>query len=585
MAGFSVVQEKDPRKLLAALKAEAGRVLLLDEAQSLKVQAGPMPGATDEGLWWLGAAPHPDLVLGSHGAWLLAANRPPFACARLRDISAWGLLGPAQVLAQSLAAALETSSKDGDWQPAFFVELRRRVLRPQFLKDTFVVQNAIPSLEACLDQERRRGAALARLGAAAEMEAPPALTGEEIPADWSHAAEAVAQVPLRPLKNVKLAGQAAPALLGNLAQALMAHCFHMAFVEGWHAPAAPAAIARPLRRVAVLYPAYGGSLNLAQRSAEAAERLGFEVVRVDPSARRDEVRSALRNGGMTAELYRSIEKEGLDLIAQSKPQMLWILAQAFLAPDTARALRRRGMLTAFWFCEDYRLNPWRETALSVDAFFPLQGGPFSAALRAAGVPVMSPLPACAASEACRLPMPEGSSKPLTFFGYPYKNRRSVFESLGEFPLEIYGERWNEFATPALKAHIKDGSLLNEAQGFELFRQSAVNLNLHSSPFVDGVDPDGDYVNPRTFEIAACGAFQLCDRRRDLAAAFVEGSEIEAFSSVAELREKITRWSSDAKGRRAIAEAARRRVLADHTYEQRLKTALGAMGVPLVAGMP
>lgn len=29
---------------------------------------------------------------------------------------------------------------------------------------------------------------------------------------------------------------------------------------------------------------------------------------------------------------------------------------------------------------------------------------------------------------------------------------------------------------------------------------------------DGVEPYGDFVNPRTFESAACGAFQLVDSR-------------------------------------------------------------------------
>jgi spore maturation protein CgeB len=275
-----------------------------------------------------------------------------------------------------------------------------------------------------------------------------------------------------------------------------------------------------------------------------------------------------------------MEQECLATIAETKPQMLWILSQAFLSSPALHALRQHGMLTAFWFCEDYRLYPWKETALSVDAFFPLQGGPFTGSLRAAGVKVQAPLPACAALEACRQPLRAASSKALTFFGYPYKNRVRVFEALGDFPLEIYGERWDEFASALLKPMIKDTSRMNEAQGIELFLQTAVNLNLHSSEFHNGVDPDGDYVNPRTFEIAACGGFQICDRRRDLPAAFEEGTEIEAFSSVAELKGKLDRWLADEQGRRLIGEAARQRVLAEHTYEHRLKTVMKTLGIPI-----
>jgi spore maturation protein CgeB len=393
------------------------------------------------------------------------------------------------------------------------------------------------------------------------------------------AAIRLAKVPQRTFRNVKLSGLGAGDLLGKLSQFSFEHSFDLAFAEGWHG-AAPAAatVSKPLRRVAVVYPAYGGSMNLAQRSAEAAERLGFEVVRIDPSHRREEVRAALRSGGIGEKLYRSLEQECLSGIAEAKPQMLWILAQAFLSTGAIRTLRRQGMLTAYWFCEDYRLYPWRENALAVDAFYALQGGAFPGALRAAGVSVFPPLPACAASDACRLPLPDRPSRPLSFFGYPYRNRLRVFEALADLPLELFGERWDENATPLLKPLVRDASLLNEAQGFELFQQSAVNLNLHSSTVLNGVDPEGDYLNPRTFEIAACGGFQLCDRRLALPASFVDGAEIETFSSVGELREKLGRWMIDSQGRKLVAAAARRRVAAEHTYEHRLATVMQSLGV-------
>ena len=45
----------------------------------------------------------------------------------------------------------------------------------------------------------------------------------------------------------------------------------------------------------------------------------------------------------------------------------------------------------------------------------------------------------------------------------------------------------------------------------VFNASRINLNIHSCNG-EGLDPEADFVNPRTFELAACGAFQLVDER-------------------------------------------------------------------------
>ena len=51
--------------------------------------------------------------------------------------------------------------------------------------------------------------------------------------------------------------------------------------------------------------------------------------------------------------------------------------------------------------------------------------------------------------------------------------------------------------------------------------ATINLNLHSAMQGRGVNREGDFVNPRTFEVAATGAFQVVDDLLD-----VEGTEAE-----------------------------------------------------------
>jgi spore maturation protein CgeB len=550
---------------------------LLGPGQDLK------PGALEPlaalaavgGRHWISADPHPDLNLDAYGRWLHGAGRPPFGQGEPRHASAWGLLGEAADFADALTRGLERTPADGDWQPAFLTELGRGRPRTAGAKEAWIFQNSLPSLDEALALELRRAQAWALLGGEGGI-LPPAFVAD-LPYEWRQAAERLGAVPLDALRGAQASSLQAAELVGGLAKAAMGRVFELAYTRGFQPAPPPAAVARKLLRVAVVYPAYGGSLNLARRSAEALEQLGYEVLRVDPSGHQAEMAEAQRRGDHT--FFRKLEDECMAALTGSGVQWLWILAQAPLSVGALRSLRRRGLFAAHWFCEDYRVRPaWRELAPNVDAFFPLQGGHFTEALQALGVPTYAPLPACAASEACSAPLPDESRRALSFFGAPYANRVRFFEALADLPLELFGEGWRENASTLLRPLVRDSGRLSEAQGFDLFRQSALNLNLHSSPSHHGIDPDGDYVNPRTFEIAACGGFQLCDRRRDLKDAFEEGPEIEAFSSVAELREKIGRWQNDAAGRKRIAQAARRRVLSEHTYEHRLSSALRAMGM-------
>ena len=92
-----------------------------------------------------------------------------------------------------------------------------------------------------------------------------------------------------------------------------------------------------------------------------------------------------------------------------------------------------------------------------------------------------------------------------------------------------------------------------------------------------MDPQPDFVNPRTFELAACGAFQLVDDRTLLPDLFTS-EEVASFRRAEDVPQLIRRWLPDTEGRRAHAEASRRRVLRDHTYRHRLQELLAMVGL-------
>lgn len=77
------------------------------------------------------------------------------------------------------------------------------------------------------------------------------------------------------------------------------------------------------------------------------------------------------------------------------------------------------------------------------------------------------------------------------------------------------------------------------------------------------------VNPRTFEIAACGAFQLSDVREDMHRFLEPGREIETFTSLHEFVDKANAYLENNEARHAIALAGLKRTMEEHTFRRRI----------------
>jgi spore maturation protein CgeB len=77
------------------------------------------------------------------------------------------------------------------------------------------------------------------------------------------------------------------------------------------------------------------------------------------------------------------------------------------------------------------------------------------------------------------------------------------------------------------------------------------------------------VNQRVFDVPCCGAFLLTDYRRQMEDLFEPGSEIVFYSHPDEIPGLVDLYLGDPDRRRRVTEAARRRVLAEHTYDHRM----------------
>lgn len=335
-------------------------------------------------------------------------------------------------------------------------------------------------------------------------------------------------------------------------------------------------------RVLVVSPLAGGSLPIAGYAARALERLGHEVRFLDLSGFAPTLdligrfaERAARRRALEAR-FCTVLGDGVAATVEAwRPDLVLALAQAPLDPPALQAIARHGALRALWFVEDFRRFPyWREVAPHYDHVFTIQKDECHAALGSVSDAQLAYLP-CAFDPATHRPLALSPAErrafgsELSFVGAGYRNRRRALVRFLDRELRVWGSDW-EGAVDLERVVQRGGARVDTEDAVRVFNATDVSLNLHSSTYHDDVDPNGDFVNPRTFELAGCGAFQVVDRRRLLGELFAEGEELAVASSVAEMRELALHYLARPAERATLAQRARRRALAEHTYEHRMR---------------
>ncbi len=341
-------------------------------------------------------------------------------------------------------------------------------------------------------------------------------------------------------------------------------------------------------RVLVVLPLYGGSLPVGRYCAAALAELGHQV-EVFEAPEFQASFHALRGLKVTADRLQYLENSYLQLVSQAvlakvetfEPDLVLALAQAPLSLQALKRLRRDGVATAMWFVEDFRLfTYWQGFAPFYDFFAVIQKGEFFEQLRNIGVDNTVYLP-LAAQPNIHKPLELSPveqrrfGSDVSFMGAGYPNRRMAFRDLVRFDFKLWGTEWE--GDPILAPFVQmAGARVTSEDCVRIYNASKVNINLHSSVQAQDLVTGGDFVNPRTFEVAACGGFQLVDRRGLMAELFeTEGpqAELAVFDSMGELGARIDHFLAHPEERQAFAERGRARVLAEHTYAVRMRTLL------------
>ncbi|MEF2229552.1 MAG: glycosyltransferase [Pseudodesulfovibrio sp.] len=337
-------------------------------------------------------------------------------------------------------------------------------------------------------------------------------------------------------------------------------------------------------RILVVLPLYGGSLPIGRYAASALVDMGhvvetFEAPEFNPAY------ESLKRLKVTTDRLSYLQNSFLNVVSQSilakvetfEPDLVLALAQAPLNHQALKRLRRDGVVTAMWFVEDFRLfTYWKAFAPFYDVFAVIQKEPFIGELAAIDQPNALYLPMAALPDfhAPQVLSPMERRKfgsDVSFMGAGYPNRRIAFRELVGRDFKIWGTEWegDHALTPLVQ---RNGARVSSEDCVKIFNATTINLNLHSSVQADELVTGGDFINPRTFELASCGAFQLVDRRSLMDDAFAE-DELATFASMDELIEKIDYFLAHPEERETFSQKARKRVLRDHTYQARMQVLL------------
>lgn len=335
-------------------------------------------------------------------------------------------------------------------------------------------------------------------------------------------------------------------------------------------------------KVMVTYPLYGGSYPVAEYTSRAFEKIGCRVEKFDmskfyPLYKQLESSTANKNNSskLTGLFLSLIEEIFVSRVLETRPGLIFSLAQSPIGTSVINRIKPLKIPLCYWFVEDFRLmDYWRSIALTYDHFFTIQKGDFHEELSRSGAKNYHYLPTACDPEAHK-PVSLSESElsdfqsDISFMGAGYYNRRMFFKKLSNYNFKIWGTEW-PLDDPYYASIVqRNGTRISIDDTAKIYNASAININLHSSTYHSSVNPYGDFINPRTFEIAACGGFQLVDHRNTLNELFIPGEEIEFFKDINELKDKIDFYLEHPEERRLVAGKARNRVLLDHTYEKRM----------------
>ncbi|HEY3934199.1 MAG TPA: glycosyltransferase [Gemmatimonadales bacterium] len=156
---------------------------------------------------------------------------------------------------------------------------------------------------------------------------------------------------------------------------------------------------------------------------------------------------------------------------------------------------------------------------------------------------------------------------VIFAGTATPRRERLLSSLVEFGLAIWGPGWRK---TTLRDYCR-GEAPSTEEYLKAYAGATVAVNIHHA-LVEN-DPREASCNQRLFELAAMGAAQVVDDRGDLPRYFEDDREVAVYHDGDQLKILVRQLLETPAEAERLGQAARARLLQDHTYMHRLRQLL------------
>jgi len=242
-------------------------------------------------------------------------------------------------------------------------------------------------------------------------------------------------------------------------------------------------------------------------------------------------------------------------------------------------LRRRGVKTAVWFADDpYLTDDTSRHAVHYDYVFTNELACLPL-YQSIGCRQAHYLPLAVHTDLFRPIRPAPVyAYDICFIGMGFFNRIRLFDELAPFLQDkkviIAGFNWHRLSRYAQMARFIQDRWIPVPETVHYYNGAKIVINLHRTiePGIDNRN-SGQWpavsVNPRTFEMSACGAFQLTDVRSDLATHYAIGSEMAVYRNAGELMQLIDHYLKHEHERNVMAARGYRRTIRSHSFTERI----------------
>lgn len=284
--------------------------------------------------------------------------------------------------------------------------------------------------------------------------------------------------------------------------------------------------------------------------------------------------------GMVREVVTAQPGENIAGIAeQVRPALMLQLSGNKLPLEQVQAVRALGIKTAVWFADDpYYTEQTQSISKAYDYVFTLEPN-IVGFYQSLGVAQAHFLPFAVSPSLFKPQRVDTSYRTdICFIGSAFSNRVPLIDSLAHYlsgkNVKIIGYWWERLSNYHLLADKIVPLWLSPEETAKYYHGAKIVINIHRA-FDDTLINSNSHnlhahgVNPRTFDITACGTLQITDVRNHLPHTYQPGVEVETYSSKDELVDKIEHYLAHEDQRQQIALNGLRRTLQEHNFINRM----------------